>query len=409
MKFKSLISFSFTAIFSMVQAQMPVKKMQNPFMSNSQEMKVEKRSLETDLPQLVINMNWDEDNGDWIVLDTTLNKYSNNGWLMEETELRSWGQYKSIYTYDGAGRELTRLSLEYSNASRKWDTSSLETTTYDENGLTIKSLDKYNWNGSNWEDSSMRRYTNKVDSKGRITEQIQEGWSITDGYEYVSKTLYAYGIDNKINRLELQGWSDSLNAFEQMVVYDSVVWYQYVENDAFLEKSKPLYVSGINSTDEWKNFITFTWSYDKKDNIVEQTMYNEDEFGDGALERERYEYKYDSEGRCIEALYFYDEGEKDNIPESRTIYAKFYTAPNLATENLVTNEKVYPNPAVDYIFLKEKVTELELLNMQGQQQLSIKFLEADVPFDISSLTAGTYILRYRNQEGLLHTSQLLIQ
>ena len=409
MKFKLLISFAFVAIFSMVQAQMPVKKMLNPFMSNSQELKVEKRSLETDLPQSVINMNWDEDNGDWIILDTTLNKYSNNGWLMEETELRSWGQYKSIYTYDGAGRELTRLSLDYIDVNRKWDTSSLETTTYDENGLTIKSLDKYNWNGSNWEDSSMRRYTNKVDSKGRITEQIQERWSMTDGYEYVSKTLYAYGIDNKINRLELQGWSDSLNAFEQMVVYDSVVWYQYVENDAFLEKSKPLYVSGMSSTDEMKNFITITWSYDKKDNITEQTMLNEDESGDGVLERERYEYKYDSEGRCIEAVYFYDEGEKDNIPESRTIYAKFYTAPNLVTENLVTNEKIYPNPAVDYIFLKEKVTELELLNMQGQQQLSIKFLEADVPFDVSSLTAGTYILRYRNQEGLLRTSQLLIQ
>jgi len=55
------------------------------------------------------------------------------------------------------------------------------------------------------------------------------------------------------------------------------------------------------------------------------------------------------------------------------------------------------------------ITELELLNMQGQQQLSIKFLEADVPFDVSSLTAGAYILRYRNQEGLLRTSQLLIQ
>ncbi|MDA8629715.1 T9SS type A sorting domain-containing protein [Bacteroidia bacterium] len=393
----------------MVQAQMPVKKTLNPFISNSQELKVEKRSLETDLPELVINMNWDEDNGDWIVLDTTLNKYSNNGWLLEETKLRSWGQYKSIYTYDGAGRELTRLSLDYIDANRRWDTSGLYRTTYDANGLTIKSLDKYNWNGSNWEDSSMRRYTNKVDSKGRITEQIQERWSMADGYEYVSKTLYAYGIDNKINRLELQGWSDSLNAFEQMVVYDSIVWYQYVENDAFLEKSKPLYVSGISSMDEMKNFITITWSYDKKDNIIEQTMLNEDESGDGVLERERYEYKYDSEGRCIEALYFYGEGEKDNIPESRTIYAKFYTAPNLATQKLVTNEKVYPNPAVDYIFLKEKVTELELLNMQGQQQLSIKFLEADVPFDVSSLTAGTYILRYRNQEGLLSTSQLLIQ
>lgn len=409
MKFKLLISFAFVAIFSMVQAQMPVKKMLNPFMSNSQELKVEKRSLETDLPQSVINMNWDEDNGGWIVLDTTLNKYSNNGWLLEETVLRSWGQYKYIYTYDGAGRELTRLSLDYIDANRRWDTSSLDRTTYDANGLTIKSLDKYNWNGSNWEDSSMRRYTNKVDSKGRITEQIQERWSMADGYEYVLKTLYAYGIDNKINRLELQGWSDSLNAFEQMVVYDSVVWYQYVENDAFLEKSKPLYVSGISSTDEMNNFITITWSYDKKDNIIEQTMLNEDESGDGVLERERYEYKYDSEGRCIEALYFYDEGEKDNIPESRTIYAKFYTAPNLATQKLVTNEKVYPNPAVDYIFLKEKVTDLELLNMQGQHQLSIKFLEADVPFDISSLTAGTYILSYRNQEGLLRTSQLLIQ
>ncbi len=120
----------------------------------------------------------------------------------------------------------------------------------------------------------MLRYTNKVDSKGRIIEQIQESWSLTDGYEYVSKTLYAYGVDNKINRLELQRWSDSLNAFEQMVVYDSNIWFQYVKNDEFLEKYKPLYVSGNSHTSASKNFITITWSYDKKDNIIEPTMLN---------------------------------------------------------------------------------------------------------------------------------------
>jgi hypothetical protein len=186
MNIKSLISLAFAAIFSLAQAQMPVKKSLNPFTSNSQELMVEKRSLETDLPGIVIDMDWDEDNGDWDFMnaDTTLNKYSNNGWLIEETDLRSWGQSKSVYTYNGVGRELTRLSLKYTDPNGKWDTFSLETITYDANGLTKKSLVQYNWNGSNWEDSSIQRYTNKVDSKGRITEQIQESWSMTDGYEF---------------------------------------------------------------------------------------------------------------------------------------------------------------------------------------------------------------------------------
>jgi hypothetical protein len=199
-----------------------------------------------------------------------------------------------------------------------------------------------------------------------------------------------------------------LNAFAQMMVYDSIVWYQYVENDEDLEKSKPLYVSGINYTDEPKSYITTTWSYDKQDNITEQITLNEDEFGDD-FKRARYEYNYDSEGRCIEALYFYDEGEKDNIPERRTTYANFYTDPNLATENLFMNQVVYPNPAFDHIRLKEKVTELEILNIQGQQLLSATILEAETPFNVSSLTAGTYIIRYRNQQGLIRSSQLLIQ
>lgn len=411
MKIKSLLTIGFACMYSVLNAQTPVKTALKPFNLKTQESTVKKRSLETDLPEFVVDLRWDGDNDDWDYkdADTTLNKYSNNGWLIEQEERRTWGQNKSLFTYDGAGRELTRFSFD-KNTNGGWDTSSLNTAIYDSNGLIVKMTDKYNWSGSYWSDSSIQRYTNSVDSKGRIIEQIQERWNMSNGYDYETKTIYSYGADDKIDRLELQAWNDSLNAFDPMVIYDSIVWYKYVENDAFLDKSKPLYVSGIQLNPEGKIETTIVWTYDKQDNVLSQLFTTTNADGESELERDLYEYKYDADGRCVESLEFdYDDIEKDYFPDRKTIYAKFYTAPNLATEALIPNETVYPNPAVDYIFLKEKVTDLELLNMQGQHQLSIKFLEADVPFDISSLTAGTYILSYRNQEGLLRTSQLLIQ
>jgi hypothetical protein len=146
------------------------------------------------------------------------------------------------------------------------------------------------------------------------------------------------------------------------------------------------------------------------DNVLEETTFFQDDQGNESKESGRYEYTYDSKGRCTQRIEFdYDEEEGVYTPRSKWIYAKFYTAPNLATQKLVTNEKVYPNPAVDYIFLKENVTELKITNMQGQQQLSVEFLQADAAFDISSLTPGTYILRYRNKQGLLRTSRLLVR
>jgi hypothetical protein len=411
MKFKLLISFAFVAIFSMVQAQMPVKKMLNPFMSNSQELKVEKRSLETDLPEFEIRVRWDVDSDGWSDddIDTTINGYSDNGWLTSRTQIYSWGsKSRDAYTYDGAGRELTRLTYRYMNGN--WDTSSLWTHTYDEKGLMKQTAYKSGYYAHRWGDSSFNRYTNKVDQQGRIIERVEEGWTAIDGYEFEEKTVYSYGSDGKMNQFESYDWNDSLNAFDISVRYDSITWYQYIENDEELEKSKPLYAKGVMFYEGLQGKITVSFSYDMHDNVLEETTFFQDDQGNESKESGRYEYTYDSKGRCTQRIEFdYDEEEGVYTPRSKWIYAKFYTAPNLATQKLVTNEKVYPNPAVDYIFLKENVTELKITNMQGQQQLSVEFLQADAAFDISSLTPGTYILRYRNKQGLLRTSRLLVR
>lgn len=411
MNIKLLFPLGFAFMFSVLNAQTPVKTSLKPFNLNPQESTVKKRSLESDLPQFVVDLRWDDDNDDWDYknADTTLNKYSNNGWLIEQEERRTWGQNKSVFTYDGAGRELTRFSFD-KNTNGGWDTSSLNTAIYDANGLTIKMTDKYNWSGSYWSDSSIQRFTNSVDSKGRITEQIQERWNMSNGYDYETKTIYSYGADDKIDRLELQAWNDTFDTFFPMVIYDSIVWYQYVENDAFLDKSKPLYVSGIQLNPEGKIETTIVWTYDKLDNVLSQMFTTTNADGESELERDLYEYKYDAEGRCVESLEFdYDDIEKDYFPDRKTIYAKFYTAPNLAIDALIPNEKVYPNPAVNRVYFTEKVIKLDILNMQGQRQLSADFLQAKTPLDVSSLTAGTYIIRYINQQGMMRSSQLLIQ
>ena len=411
MNTKSLLSFAFACVIGVLNAQAPVKTALNPFNFNDRETKVKKRSLETDLPEFEIQVRWDEDSDGWSEddIDTTIYVYSDNGWLTSSTGIYRWdSKSRYVYTYDGAGRELALLTYRYMNGN--WDTSSLRSHTYDEKGLLKQTVYKTGYYAYRWGDSSMNRYTNKVDQQGRIIERVEESWNVDHGYEFDEKIRYSYGSDGKMNQFESYFWNDSLNAFAIGTRIDTISWHTYIENDEELEKSKPLYASGADFYQGSKVELTITWSYDKYDNLLEQTTLAQDDQGNESKQSERHEYTYDSKGRCIQRIeFYYDEEEGVYIPSSKYIYAKFYTAPNLATEDLIVNKTVYPNPAVDYIFLREKVTELELLNMQGQQQLSIKFLEADVPFDISSITAGTYILRYRNQEGLLRTSQLLIQ
>lgn len=244
MNIKSLISFSFAAIFSVMQAQMPVKNLLNPFITNSQELKVEKRSIETDLPELIISIRWDEEKDGWLEdeADTTIQVYSNNGWLIERKEIYNFsGKSRYYYTYEGTGRELTRISSRYIEGN--WDTTMLNSHTYDEKGLLKQIVSKYDWmrEGGGWNDSSRRRFTNKVDQQGRIIERIEEDWTAEDGYEFEEKILYSYGSDGKLFGFESYNWNDSLNAFVIVGRYDSLSWHQYFENDESLEKSKPLY------------------------------------------------------------------------------------------------------------------------------------------------------------------------
>ncbi|MEC8693242.1 MAG: T9SS type A sorting domain-containing protein [Bacteroidota bacterium] len=409
MKIKSLLSFAFACVIGVLNAQAPVKTTLNPFNFNHQETKVKKRSLETDLPEFEIQVRWDEDSDGWSEddIDTTINVYSDNGWLTSRTRIYSWGsKSRYAYTYDGAGRELTRLTYRYMNG--KWDTSGFRSYTYDENGLTKQRIVHNQYINNRWDDTFMSRYTSKVDNYGRITEKIIEGWNVEDGYSYDEKVLYFYGSDGNLNKFESYEFDDSLNAFVPDVKYDSISWHTYIKNDEELEKSKPLYASGVGFGPKVE--YTITWSYDKHDNLLEQTTFVKDDQGNESEYSERYEYTYDSKGRCTQRIEFdYDEEEGVHIPSNKWIYAKFYTAPNLATEDLIVNETVYPNPAVGCVFFKEKVTELKIINMQGQQQLSVEFLQADAAFDISSLTPGTYILRYRNKQGLVRASRLLVR
>ncbi len=412
MKIKSLLSFAFACVIGVLNAQAPVKTTLNPFNFNQQETKVKKRSLETDLPEFEIRFQWDETRDSWWEnnIDTTINEYSDNGWLTERTRIYNNGGFKSrnVYTYDGAGRELTNLIYRYMNG--KWDTSGFRSHTYDENGLMKQSIGHNQYINNRWYDTFMSRYTSKVDNYGRITERIDEAWSAEDGYDFSEKYLYFYGSDGNLNKFESYEFDDSLNAFVLNVKYDSISWHTYIENDEELEKSKPLYASGVEFYRGSKVEYTITWSYDKYDNLLEQTTLVQDDQGNESKYGEKYEYTYDSKGRCTQRIEFdYDEEEGVHIPSNKWIYAKFYTAPNLATEDLTANETVYPNPAVGSVFLKEDVTELKIINMQGQQQLSIEFLEADAAFDISSLTPGAYILHYRNKQGLVRASRLLVR
>jgi len=406
----TIILLPLLALIGKIHAQQIQKNKLN-FHNNIKNQMIQKRSLEKDLPEIEIHTWWNESIEDWDKeSDTATNKYSNNGLLMERTYNRSWSKELEQYAYDGSGRELSNFGLYYNSGTKSWDTSSLDLTIYDASGLPVKTIYYYGWSSGTWQDSNVNRYSNSIDGNRRITEQVTETWDEVNGFLKEQKIVFSYGKDNKINLLELHNWNDSLNAFELFIQYDSIVWHSYVENDAFLEKSKPTYVSGTWNMDGNKSFIVINMNYDVADNLIQQVMsMSEDgiDWIDDIVELN--EYQYDSKGRCIEHLELdYVDSIDDYIPSKRTTFSSFYTAPNLAVNTVDNLNLIYPNPAKNWIIVPESTLNISVFNSQGQLVLSSK-TTINNQVDITELDSGIYFVQSSLKNGETFTKKLLIQ
>ncbi len=406
----TIILLPLVALIGKIHAQQIQKNKLN-FHNNIKNQMIQKRSLEKDLPEIEIHTWWNESIEDWDKeSDTATNKYSNNGLLMERTYNRSWSKELEQYAYDGSGRELSNFGLYYNSGTKSWDTSSLDLTIYDASGLPVKTIYYYGWSSGTWQDSNVNRYSNSIDGNGRITEQVTETWDEVNGFLKEQKIVFSYGKDNKINLLELHNWNDSLNAFELFIQYDSIVWHSYVENDAFLEKSKPTYVSGTWNMDGNKSVIVINMNYDAADNLIQQVMSMSEDGIDWIDDiGELNEYQYDSKGRCIEHLELdYVDSIDDYIPSKRTTFSSFYTAPNLAVNTVDNLNLIYPNPAKNWIIVPETTLNISVFNSQGQLVLSSK-TTINNQVDITELDSGIYFVQSSLKNGETLTEKLLIQ
>ena len=406
----TLILLPILVLMNPVGAQQ-IQKNKFNFFDNTHKQLVQKRSLETDLPEREVHTWWDESIDDWNKeSDIAVNKYSNNGLLMERAFNRTWSKQLNQYTYDGSGRELSNLGLSDYSGSGSWDTSNLDVTIYDAKGLPSKVIYYSGWSGGDWEDSIVNRYSNAIDGNGRITEQVTETWDEIEGFIKEQKIIFSYGKDNKINLLELHNWNDSLNAFELFIQYDSIDWYSYVENDAFLDKSKPSYVSGTWNMDGNKTFVVINIKYDQADNLIQQVMSMSE---DGQVWTqdigEVNDYQYDSQGRCTEHLEKnWVDSIQDYIPSKRVTFSNFYTAPNLDVKTDSYNNLVYPNPAKTIINIPKYILDITILNTHGQIVLNNASI-INNQVDISGLHSGIYIVQSTLNNGETRTEKLLIQ
>ncbi|WP_312767646.1 T9SS type A sorting domain-containing protein [Epilithonimonas sp.] len=94
-----------------------------------------------------------------------------------------------------------------------------------------------------------------------------------------------------------------------------------------------------------------------------------------------------------------------DVTENHTILA-VYKEKQLGTDDInKKNITVYPNPTTDRIFVSgnKKVTSLELYNIAGQKVL--QFNENNL--DLTSLTAGVYVLKIKTENGEISSSKII--
>ena len=73
-----------------------------------------------------------------------------------------------------------------------------------------------------------------------------------------------------------------------------------------------------------------------------------------------------------------------------------------STNDQVSNAvQVYPNPASEYINIKnvEDAIELKIIDINGNEMIRLSTIEIDAPIHLQNLRPGAYFLEYQMEEG----------
>lgn len=302
--------------------------------------------------------------------DKYINVFDGQGKLQRMVYLENPGGagYDSVgkieYAYDNLGNKIVRDSLFDYNAG-DWELSGVLQFTYTGSGLIDSLIIWEDAGAAGWKPSVA--YVHLYDNSQRLIrvigmQEIGAGLTpvVLDTFEYSGsltyfKTLTEYTLDM------------STSSFVPSAMFDKNI------NSSNLPDT--MYILSYNSA-AWDTVAFTSYQYNSNNNVMLENLYSN-----------------------VAVLPL--------VMNVRYYYEPFtYTPASVAAVAPKATMVIYPNPTRSNVTLQWKEADgkryqIELLNVAGQKILSQSFLwkEPQQQLSLESLTAGTYWIAVRNQEG----------
>jgi len=329
-----------------------------------------------------VTYSWNKTTSKWIPSMKMEYTFNQNGHLTSNSTYMGnpitgslIGLFKTEYTLDANGNIISDIGYSWDTPSNSWVKSSKTEYTYANGKMTLDLSSDWDDGTDTWIKSSKTEHT--YNAGGKNTLDITYNWDETiaipdwvksDKIEYTYDTNgnMTSEISSKWNK-EASIWvySDktelNLNANGEMTMYSMYSWDE--------------------NTNKWIGFMKTTTTFGSTSGGI----------------------KY-----SISTSHLWDEDANNWIVASRST-SYYSNQTNLADEISVTNMRVYPNPAREFIVFDfanfSEIALVEIFDIQGKKVLEQK-LSANMQISVSNLQKGLYLYRL-NSAGNIYSGKIM--
>lgn len=414
-------------------------------------------STERTKGQTELNYNWDLQNSEWLLADTSYYTYTPSGKISSKILVYNSGtSFKYLYEYNA---EKLVSTQEFYKVNQDWEP--INKTTYTYNAINNKPSEvlKEDYINNNWEVDYREVYNYDYDSFNQLNSYTYEYYDgntlentlhvvlnyninhlpslmefLDDNYEPVYKYELGYSGSNTdpdiidIYEWYSNNWEYVINAqnityrnftIEQLITEDELdfLTLDLFEYDPDLDELLPVQKM-VKEYDIYDGYIAITQFYDsdneiwvngEKDELI-NNEYREkisltyfDWTGSNWIDYfiEEYVYTTDNDDNVIEierSIYYNQNLNNRN----KSVYSNFVEITGIAKQASVLELVVYPNPTTGILQIKttnQDIEEIKIFDTMGRVVFNSNTNTQNISLDTTPFPVGVYVLELKTNTG----------
>jgi len=337
--------------------------------------------------------------------------YAQNNTVLQ-TQTMKWNSQKSdwefvwqkSYQQDVNSTMLVVMYSEWENTPGRWVDKWQQVQNYNQDGKLT------GYNTRNWIQDENRwvdywNYNCLYDENGNLLELTNKSFDVSQNkWDDEWDIIYEYDASGKLYQHQIIDWNKEDQAWNNVRSF-SVSYPEGSEEIVEIRKDWNI------EKDDWDLSVRHSQVLDDEGRVAND-VYEKWNDTYASWENNRKDtYAYNEDGiKVEEATFYWDKSLNDYKNHLKSVY--YYSV--IAIDKPIDPEYpngdfyLYPNPAVDYVYISNLYEEsvLTIYTSDGQAVMQKKIVNANAPVNVSGLAKGVYIATLKSESGIKTTKFL---